>query len=238
MMPAGAPILALVPCRKGSRRLAGKNLRTVGGIPLIDRTLFCLARADLPVRTVVSTDDEAVRDRAAALGFPPPFVRPPELATDTASSVDVALHALDWLAGRGEAPAMLLLLQVTSPFREPDDLVAAVRLLSGAPAADAVVGVRTVPAAPQYVFTQDGHTGFLRGAIRESVEPPILVPNGAVYLVRTAALRAQRTFYPVATLGLPMPAERSLDIDTAEDLLFAEALESAFRSAPAGKTAP
>lgn len=238
MMPAGEPILAVVPCRKGSRRLVGKNMRTVGGIPLIDRTLLCLSRANLPVLTVVSTDDEAVRDRATALGFPPPFMRPPELATDTASSVDVALHALDWLAGQGKAPEMLLLLQVTSPFREPDDLVAAVRLLSGAPAADAVVGVRAVHAAPQHIFAQDGCTRLLRGAICDWVDAPILVPNGALYLVRTTALRSQRTFYPAATLGLPMPSERSIDIDTAEDLLLAEALETVFHSVPARKTAP
>lgn len=238
MMSAGAPILAVVPCRKGSRRLAGKNLRPVGGIPLIDRTLLCLARANLHARTIVSTDDDDVRARAAALGCPPPFVRPAELATDTASSVDVALHALDWLAGVGEEPDMLLLLQVTAPFREPGDLIEAVRLLSDSPAADAVVGLRQLHVAPQYIFARDGVSQYLRGAVRESAKPPIFVPNGSIYLIRTKVLRSQRTFYPPATLGLPMPPRRSLDIDTADDLLIAEALESASGSSLAGKTFP
>jgi CMP-N,N'-diacetyllegionaminic acid synthase len=232
-----ATVLTIVPCRKGSKRLAGKNLRSVGGIPLIDRTLRCAKRANLNGPIIVSTDDEDIAGRAAAFGLAPPFQRPESLATDDASSLDVALHALDWVAARdGGDPDYVLLLQVTSPFRQPDDIHQAVALLSGNPAADAVVGVQPLHVGPRHVLHQSD-SGLLRTACRADAGVPVLVPNGAIYLVRTTALRNQRSFYPDATMGLVMPASHSIDIDTADDLILADALARILDEAPA-ETAP
>jgi len=224
------PILVIVPCRKGSRRLPGKNQKSVGGVPLIDRTLCCLIDSGLNFRLIVSTDDDYVRERAIALGFSPPFVRPDTLATDIASSVDVALHTLDWVEENEYIPSIVLLLQITSPFRVPKDIVDAVNLLATTPAADAVVGVKEIHVAPQHLFVRSDGTQFLQATMRNSVGSPIVVPNGSIYLIRAQALRSKRTFFPAATLGLTLPPERSLDIDTAEDLAVAEVLHSAMMS--------
>jgi len=94
------PILFLVPARGGSRRVPAKNLRPVGGVPLVGLAVRrALAAAALvaggPHAVVCSTDDETIAATAAAWGAEVPFRRPPPLATSEASSADVAVHALD-----------------------------------------------------------------------------------------------------------------------------------------------
>lgn len=237
MTVMNATVLTIVPCRKGSKRLIGKNLRAVGGIPLIDRTLHCALQANLNGPIIVSTDDDEVANRAAALGLPPPFQRPASLATDEASSIDVALHALDWTSTQNAGdPDYVLLLQVTSPFRRPEDIHQALTLLSDNQAANAVVSVQALHVGPQHVLYR-GNDGMLHAATHKYAAAPALTPNGAIYLIRTAALRKQRTFYPDATLGLTMPASRSVDIDTADDLILVDALYRVFSEQAAGEAA-
>ena len=124
------PILFLVPARGGSRRIPGKNLRLVGGIPLVGRAIRTgLAAAALldggPHRVVCSTDDDAIAAAAAAWGAKV-LHRPAALATDNAGSVEVALHALNAAEAAGEMTETLVLLQPTSPLLQVADLVNAV----------------------------------------------------------------------------------------------------------------
>lgn len=216
-------VLTIIPCRKGSKRLPGKNLRLVGGISLLERTLRCAIQAKLNGPIVVSTDDDEVIASATNLGLPPPFRRPATLATDDASSLDVAFHALDWATDQAIYPEYILLLQVTSPFRQAEDIQKALAMLAGNQAAEAVVGVQALHVGPQYIL-HPAEDGMLHSVSSWPVAAPALIPNGAIYLVRTASLLNQKTFYPKATLGLTMPASRSIDIDTADDLALAEAL--------------
>ena len=130
----GKTILWLVPARGGSKGVPGKNLRFVGGIPLVARAVQRALQAaalfdDCEHDVVCSTDSPEIALIASRWGAKVPFLRPPELSTDEAKSIDVALHACEWFASaHGHEPAALVLVQPTTPLARPTDLAAALRL--------------------------------------------------------------------------------------------------------------
>ena len=213
-------LLCIVPARGGSKRLPGKNLRLLGDRPLLDHTARVLTVAGLNEHPcLLSTDDEAIAARGRELGWQVPWLRPAALATDQSVTIDAVLHALDWFAGKhGGDPRRVMVLQPTSPLRGADCLVDAMGLLDDRAAADAVVGMRCPHAANAVAYRTDGQ-GFAQPV--ESVAE--LVPNGAVYLIRTSALRAHRSLYPPWTVPLVMDEISSIDIDTEADWRLAEA---------------
>lgn len=220
------PVLFLVPARGGSRRVPGKNLRTVAGIPLVGSAVRIarLAAATVPGgphAVVCSTDDTAIAAAAAAWHAEVPFLRPAELAGDAASSIDVALHALDALAGAGRRYRAVVLLQPTSPLTDPADVAAAVARFdeTGAPV------VAVAPAHPVAWHQEMDGTGILRG-----VDPGDAgaVLTGAFYVIAPNELRSARRFViPGRTRGFVVPPERSLDVDEEIDLTVADALARA-----------
>lgn len=212
--------LALIPARAGSRGLPGKNLRPFGGKPLIAWTIEAVLQAQGADRVVVSTDGEEIAQAAREAGAEVPWLRPAHLATDEATTLDVAFHALDEL---GEFD-WLLLLQPTSPLRKAGDIQESGRLRSGA---DGVVSVCAGKALP--LLRYEDENGFLTpvtdaAATRRQDMPTPWLLNGAIYWVRTEALRRERSFLPVRTRPYVMPLSRSVDIDDADDWAMAEAL--------------
>jgi N-acetylneuraminate synthase/N,N'-diacetyllegionaminate synthase len=222
--PAGS-ILFLVPARGGSVRVPGKNLRLVGGIPLVGRAVR-VARAAAaalpggPHPVLCTTDDPAIAAAAAAWGAGI-LERPGALATPDATSVDVALHALD--ATTGGSYESLVLLQPTSPLVEPSDVIAAVerhRAAAGASVASVTTG------HPSTWHQGMDATGRLVPAAAVSGSDVRLA--GAIFVVTPAELRATHRFVsPGATFGHPIPAARAIDVDEEEDLLAAEAILAA-----------
>jgi CMP-N,N'-diacetyllegionaminic acid synthase len=157
-------------------------------------------------------------------------VRPAVFATDTASSLEVALHALDWLGEHERWQAdVLVLLPATDPLRRARDIDAAVAALLADPALEAVVAVTEADYPPYWMLTaRDGRLAWLfpeSGKVdRRQDLPSAFRANGSIYAVRAAALREQRTFYPRATAPYVMPREASVNIDTAMDFTMAELL--------------
>jgi len=235
------PTLFLIPARGGSKGLPGKNLRTVGGIPLVSRAARTARQAArrLPGhghRVVCSTDAPEIAAAAKAWGAEVPFLRPEALATDAADSADVALHALDWFGARGETFAALALLQPTTPLTVSEDLLGALRLFEeggGAP-------VATVSPSHHPFWTYHVEGGRLRPAVaseREVLRRQDVAPcyelNGAAFIVDPGALRRTRRFVePDGTLAHVMPTERGIDIDTEMDLRQCEAVLAARTAAP------
>lgn len=226
-------VLVVIPARGGSKGLPGKNIKPLGGLPLLGWTAEALRRSTLSeARCLLSTDDPAIAAAGRACGLEVPFLRPATLAGDTATSRDVVLHALDWLiAEHGERPEYVLLLQPTSPFRPPSAIDAAWAMLRGEPAPAAVVGVKPVRRSLASLFLADAH-GRLKplanddsGGLRRQDAPGLLTPNGALYLLCSQTLREGGSFFPPATAALPMDAIASLDIDDATDWAMAEALQ-------------
>jgi CMP-N-acetylneuraminic acid synthetase len=222
--------LALIPARGGSRRLPGKNVRPLLGTPLIQWSVrFAQAVANFD-RVLVSTDDEAIAACARAAGAEVPWLRAGELATDTASSADVAIDALQREQAQGRGYEWLALLQPTSPFRDAVRWQAAFAL-AGQAGCDAVIGVSPVRDHPHHVFRMGSDAALEPWAedagLRQRTQdlPPAVRVNGSLYLVRASVLLAQRTFFPPATRGVlcDRPWE-DVDIDTEPDWVVAEAL--------------
>ncbi|MCF4166600.1 acylneuraminate cytidylyltransferase family protein [Zavarzinia compransoris] len=211
-------VLALIPARGGSRRLPGKNVMPFKGRPLIAWSVAAALGAPGVDRVVVSTDDEDIANAARTAGAEVPFMRPAALSDDAATSVDVALHALDTL---GEGADVLLLLQPTSPLRTAADIEAGLRLMVGR-GAPAVVGV-TAPFKPLRFHVRLAADGTAV-PFDPGDEAGVRLLNGAFYAVATDVLRQARTFDPPGTLAFEMPQDRSIDIDTAFDWRLAEAL--------------
>ena len=228
--------LAIIPARGGSKRIPGKNLRPFLGRPLIHWSIEFARRVPGFGRIVVSTDDADIaahcRGEAAEVQL-----RPAELATDTAASVDVALHVLATLEASGESFDALALLQPTSPVRDVARWRAAFDLMGRGAAA--AIGVSPVHTHPLHVF-RTGPDGRLEPwsdasglRLRSQDLPPAVAVNGSLYLIRNSQLRAHRTFFPGDTRGILCdgPCE-DLDLDTEADWIAAEALAAHYGAQP------
>jgi CMP-N-acetylneuraminic acid synthetase len=231
-MSAPRHVLALIPARSGSRGLPGKNIRSFHGRPLLHWTIAAARESGVAERIVVSTDDANMAAIARAGGAEIPFLRPAELARDETPMLDAVLDALTKLETDGFVADALLLLQPTSPLRAATDVQAAAALLGEF---DSVVSVTPVKQHPHWLQRIDT-TGQLNpyepapeAACRQDL-PPVFMLNGAIYFVRTEALRRERTFRPARTRAYVMPPERSVDIDTEMDWQLAELLFSSTTS--------
>lgn len=227
--------LFIIPARGGSKGIPHKNIKELAGRPLIAYSIEAarLAGAD-DSHIILSTDDEAIAGCAVRLGLAVPYRRPAELATDTAGSREMMLHAMDWADAQGISYDCVVLLQPTSPFRTAEDVRGALNLYQSSADADMVVSVVEAACNPYYnCFEADPTTGFLHiskgdGLLtRRQDAPPAWEYNGAVYVIRPEALRQHPLGSLPHRLPYPMPRERSLDLDTPTDWLVAEALMKA-----------
>jgi CMP-N,N'-diacetyllegionaminic acid synthase len=140
-MIEGRTVLAVVPARGGSTSIPRKNLKMVGGVSLVGRAAQVAAALPFMDAALISTDDPEIAAEGKAHGLDAPFMRPPELSGDTATSVDMWRHA--WLAAEahyGKRFDLSVLLEPTSPLRRPEDVERTLRALidAGAPAAATV----------------------------------------------------------------------------------------------------
>lgn len=217
-------ILGLIPARGGSKGIPGKNIRALGGKPMIAWTIEAARHSRYPIRLVCSTDDPAIAEVAAAYGAEVPWLRPAELATDEATTLDVVRHALSAVDG---VWTHLLLLQPTSPLREAEDIDGAIDL-AFASGAHAVIGVTEAMDHPYLTFKMENDGAmapYLRPdgiSLRRQDLPAAYVINGALYVNRVESLLAHGTFLPPGLRAYPMPRERSVDIDDMEDWAQAE----------------
>jgi len=227
----GKRVLAIVPARKGSKGLPMKNVRPLGGKPLLAWPIAA-ARASTHVdRTIISTDDQGFADIAVAHGAEAPFLRPAALASDTAPSIDFILHALDTLEADGDAYDYLVLLEPTSPLTEGADVDAALRALDASDA-EAIVGVTALETQhPAFAVRKqdDGRIaplqpgGFSAMPRRQDLEP-VFGLDGSLYISTVAALRRERSFCHDRTLGHEMARYKSHEVDDLIDFLCIEAV--------------
>lgn len=223
-MTSAASVLAIIPARGGSKGIPGKNLKLLAGKPLIAWTIEAALAANCVTRTIVSTDDPAIAEVANKAGAELPFVRPAELASDTASTADVVTHALTECPGYD----YFVLLQPTSPLREAADIDAAFNAMLAA-GMDGCVSVSVAQDSPWLMYLDDEHgrlkpvlPPFEQGMRRQDL-PQTLLLNGAIYFVRTELFLRTAVFINEKTSGYILPDERAIDIDTYTDFARAEA---------------
>lgn len=226
---SGMRVLALILARGGSKRCPGKNIRMLGGRPLIEWSIDAVKGVLEICDILVSTDEPVIAEAARRAGASVPWLRPPALSSDTATSVDAALHALDWYEAEIGSVDALLLLQPTSPFRTINTIKKGITLFSENDV-ESVVGVTPTHAHPAWTFTvmNDRLQPFLGGDglnTRSQDLLPAYVVNGGFYLISPSLLRAQRTFFPKGSVPLVMQSRKeALDIDDEMDFRFAECL--------------
>lgn len=214
--------LAVIPARGGSTRIPRKNVREVGGKPLIAHTIEQAMGVEAIDKSVVSTDDEEIKDVAEQYGGNVPFKRPASLATDTASTAAVVTHALDFYASRGEKFETVCVLQVTAPLRRQEDIIEALEKLESHNC-DTLVSVAEYHNPPQWALKRDTEgyldekflpkTLFTDNYIRSQDTDRLVHPNGAIFVADVEYWCEAETFYTDRTLSYEMPAIRSFDID-------------------------
>jgi len=229
-MLAKKKILAVIPARGGSKRLPGKNIKRLGDKPLIAWSIEAAKRSRYLEDVIVSTDSVEIALRAEQYGANIPFIRPPELARDHTSSVDVVLHALKTLQQRGEHYDYVLLLQPTSPFRTAHHIDESIEMLFEKKA-DAIVSVCESEHNPIWSNPLPENLsleGFLPERYinaRTQDLPTYYRLNGALYLCNTAeVIRQQRLLLNKNIYAYIMKREDSVDIDTKLDFLLAETI--------------
>lgn len=223
--------LALVPARGGSRSILRKNVKPLGGRPLLEWVLRAIAASGVVDRICVSTDDDEIAAVAEAAGAEVPFRRPAELARDDSPTIDAVAHALTWYADAGLAPEYVLVVQPTEPFVRPDQIRATLDLMLER-GADSAITVTEVPrnCHPFHVRVLDekGFLGFEREAehyahpTRQS--DPARWSFGNLYWFRHDAFLRERRLETARCVGLPVDALSALDVNTEDDWRLAEAI--------------
>ncbi len=224
-------ILGIIPARGGSKGLPGKNIKLLNGTPLIAYTIKEALNSNLD-EFIVSTDSEEIAEVARNYGGKVPFLRPAEIATDNASSLDVVLHALDFMKEHeNKEYDAIMLLQPTTPYRDSADINQAINLLISSDA-DSVISVTDVggthPARMKFIV--DGNlidppfVEAFEGQNRQEL-PPMYIRNGGIYLTKVDTIR-KGSFKGNISKALVMPEKKSVNIDNIDDFEFAEWLMS------------
>ena len=223
-------LLAIIPARGGSKRLSRKNILDFAGKPLIAWSIESALRSKYIDRVVISTDDQEIADISKKYGADVPFMRPDELATDKATSIDVVLHLLEKLETDNKFYDYIILLQPTSPLRTTQNIDESVELLQSKNS-DSVISVCKAEHSPLWCNTlpeDDDLCGFIKESTvnkrGQDLEQYYRL-NGAIYLCSINSLKKENAFFLKSNcLAYKMEQEQSVDIDTKVDFMLAEIL--------------
>lgn len=226
-------LVALIPARGGSKRLPGKNIRPFFGHPMLAYAIASAFNSNLFEHVIVSTDDPTI-GRVAEWYGAEYLPRPPELATDEATLIGVALHVLETLKARGVEVEALCQLMPNCPLRRSNDIVDHYRTFSEQQHAFQISVVPYRGVYPHWALIPDEHQvgKWLFGAQylvnSQQLGTPVC-PTGAVWWVRAADFVEQKAFYGNPFHTAEMDANRGLDIDHADELAFADILVRGLR---------
>lgn len=221
-------ILVIIPARGGSKGIPHKNIKPLNGKPLIHHTID-VARGIVDDKDIcVSTDDPEIIKCVEDYGLKVPFVRPVELATDTAGTYEVLLHALYFYEKQGRYYNVVLLLQNTSPFRNVQHVKEALDLYH--PDIDMVVSVNEIKSNPYYNCFEDDQDGLLKKTLENSnftrrQDAPLTYEyNGAIYVINPESLKKMQMGKFTRRVKYLMDSRHSVDLDTIDDWNYAEYL--------------
>lgn len=222
-------VLGVVPARMGSKGIPGKNLRLLGGRPLLAYTAAAAADSGVLDRVILTTDSEEIAEQGRALSLEVPFLRPHELARDDTPMQPVVEHAVAHVEREGWQPDFVVLLQPTAPLRKGAHVAKAVQLLA-ATGCTSVVSVVEIPRhyAPHYAMKIVGEQlmPFLpEGAAvtRRQDAEAAYSRDGTVYAVRRDVLMHEHDLYGSDCRPLVLPSAESLNLDSEDDWTAAEA---------------
>lgn len=218
-------VTALIPARGNSKGLPGKNIKMLGGKPLINWTIDAARKSQYIDNIVLSSDDAEIINIARQAGCQVPFVRPSALAQDNSSTIDVINHAIEQLPEFD----ILVLLQATSPFRHQQHINQALDLFLESDA-DSCVSVCKSPVSPYWMYTLDEAQHLRRlldsnnTDLRRQALPTIYALNGAIYIIRREQFIETRKLVGPSCTPYVMDSIHSIDIDYALDFCVAQTI--------------
>ncbi len=210
-----ASVLALIQARGGSKGVPGKNIRPLGGFPLIAWSVVACRLAETIDRVVLSTDSEEIAEVAKAYGVEVPFMRPAEFATDTATDFVVIRHALEWFRDHeGHVPELVVQIRPTTPLREPALMDEAVKRIKADPKATALRSVFELAESPWKMFEMK--EGYLVGLGLDNTRPerfnlprqafpPAYHAQGYIDIVRSETVLENGLTYGERIIGFITP---------------------------------
>jgi CMP-N-acetylneuraminic acid synthetase len=226
-------IMALIPARAGSKRIANKNIRDLDGKPLIAYTIEAAKKAKKIERIIVSTDSKTIADISKQYGAEAPFLRPTDISQSHSTEMEFFDHALNWLSlNENYVPDLIVLLYPTCPFRKPESIDIAIDLMQKYPEADSLRSIRLCTEHPYKMWKIENN--YLKPFINSSepnihtlsyqLLPTVYIQNACIYITKRNTIRNKRS--PTGDVIIPfvMDELESLDINNPLDLLTAEVL--------------
>jgi N-acylneuraminate cytidylyltransferase len=223
-------VIALIPARSGSKGVPNKNTRLLGGHPLIAWSIMAAKKARSIDRVIVSTDSYEYAQLAIQLGAEAPFLRPAEISGDRSTDFDFIAHALDWFADNGGEPEYIVHIRPTTPFRDPAQIDAAVRLFQNSKMATALRSAhemsesayKTFEIAPEGQFKRLGADGTALDAANNARQqfPATYQANGYVDVLSTRFIRDNGLIH--GDWVLPFITPTVVEVDTEDDFALLE----------------
>ncbi len=219
--------LFVITARGGSKGIPRKNIKLLGGKPLIVYSIEMARRFAPDSHVIVSTEDEEIAQISRATGLPVPYMRPMSLAGDSIGSREVILDVMDYADRMGIKYDKVCLLQPTSPLRTADDVRRCIEMYT--PDVDMVTTVVEAAANPYYdCFEPDPVDGFMRISkghglyTRRQDAPRVMQTSGSVYVFNPQALRQKRLGDMTRRRPCLVDSTTSVDLDTPFDWAVAE----------------
>jgi CMP-N,N'-diacetyllegionaminic acid synthase len=222
--------LFIIPARGGSKGLPGKNIKPLNGKPLICYSIDIARQLTDDENICVSSDDDQIIEIVENYNLKVPFKRPSELSTDTATTSDVVLHAIEHFENQGKYYQKIVLLQPTSPFRKKEFILEASQLLDIE--TEMVASAKITDANPYYVLFEENEEGFLEKSKRTSSDstrrqdvPVVYELNGSIYVINVASFKKHQTLSAFTKLKKYIMEDiYSVDIDKLIDFQYCEFL--------------
>lgn len=223
--------LAIIPARGGSKGLPKKNIKELCGKPLIAWSIETGLNSKYVDEVMVTTDDKEISEVARKYGANTPFLRPSELASDTATTFDTVKHTIDFYKNELKKEFdYIVLLEPTSPLREISDIDYAIEILLNS-AQDSIVGIcKTESQNPAFLVLKDqkhliaGYENKEIKTLRRQDIKDVYFFEGTIYISKTNILLGKKTFYHESTIGYEVPKYKSLEIDDIYDFVMVEAI--------------
>lgn len=240
MTSAPRRAVGFIFARGGSKGVPGKNIRQLGGKPLIAYSIETARACPLLETVVVSTDDDRIAMVSESHGAEVPFRRPGALATDEAPEWLSWQHAVRWFTEHRGPFHEFVILPTTSPFRSVEDVTSAILMLRDHPDTDIVVSVRAAERSPYFNMVKFDEQGLARRVIeperaitRRQDAPVVFDMTTVVYVARPDFILQAAGLFEGRVRAVTIPGERAMDIDTPHDFMIAECI-AAHRSTANG----
>ena len=227
-------ILGIIVARGGSKRVQRKNIRKIAGKPLIYYTMKAGLKSRMLNRLILSSEDKEIIDYAKQLGLDVPFIRPMELALDHVLTIDVILHALDYIEKNEKIKYdYACILEPTSPLKRTDDIDEALNNLVNSDY-DSLISLSPAPCASPYRirYVEDGQVklafedkfyDYLSNKVKY---PKAYIPGGGIFCAKVEAFRKEKNLMPGKTMPYIMPYHHGIDINDMSDFIIVESILS------------